>query len=339
MKNKFNIILSSVEPKDKTLDAVTQEAYGLKEMLNGTIFNIYPFNKPSSLLPTYLYKRNLPKDINKEDRINILFHPSLRKFNVLKKAKGKFVYVASTCLWLQKPQYFDFYNKYIDLLIVNNDRDYEVTKRYLNTPVIKVTPGVDPKGIVKTTNPRNGPLKVLVASAPWTKQQIKTKGLKTLFDLISIRDDIHLTLLLRGYLASNIESLINKYGISDKVRLINKSIDIKDYVQKADVVFLVAKSHGIVKSIPHSLVEACYAGVPIITNELISFSSVVKKNKLGKVIESVNKESMNVAFNSIIANYEIFKNQAISYDPVHYIESRYLDDMKNALFNIFNIEK
>jgi len=101
----------------------------------------------------------------------------------------------------------------------------------------------------------------------------------------------------------------------------------------------VAKSHGIVKSIPHSLVEACYAGVPIITNELISFSSVVKKNKIGKVMKTVNKESMNVAFNSIIANYEIFKNQALAYNPIHYIESRYLEDMKNALFDVFNVEK
>ena len=339
METQFNIILSSVEPKDRTLDAVTQEAYGLKNMFNGVMYNLYPFNRPNSFLPTYFYRRKLPKELNTEQSINIIFHPSLKKFGVLKSIKGKTVYVASTCLWLQKPEYIEYYNRHVDLLVVNNEKDFETAKFFLKTRVVMITPGVDAKGLQKTHKQLDGPLQVLIASAPWTRKQIKTKGIKALFEVLKRRDDIHLTLLLRGYLESNIKSLINSFGIEDKVSLVNKSIVIKDYIQKADVVFLVAKGRGIVKSTPHSLVEACYAGVPIITNELINFSSVVKKNKIGKVIDQVNKESLNVAFNSMIANHEIFKQKALDYNPQHYVESRYLDDMKKVLFDVFKINQ
>ena len=337
MKKVF-YILTNQKPEIKETESIYQETELLKENFGGESFNIYPKNKSFPFFSIKFFQMEKLKELNQEDNIIIFQHACLRKFDFPQEKKYKLIYSISSSIWFKKPSNIAFFEKHIDLIIVNNERDYLIAKKDLNIPVYLVRPFVSfPTQEVSITREKvfNGnEFRIIIASAPWTGRQYYTKGFDLLFNLVKNYPELHLTILMRKVLLEELYELIKYYDIGDRIKVVNEYVNVYNEMNEAHAGFLLAKNNGIVKSFPNSLMESLIAGNPIICNSTLAVSDYVKFHKCGVVLNDFSYNSLKNSYLSLRNNYDIYRQETLKVKRMEFNKESYIEQYKKIFVKL-----
>ena len=192
--------------------------------------------------------------------------------------------------------------KALHQIVVSNDRDAEVLSSWGLSNFTVIPPGIDTARIVAHRLALDRDLTLLMASAPWVAEQFDLKGVDVLLEAVARLPFLRLILLWRGLLFEELMERIERHGVVDRVEIVNRRVEVSDYLQRAHAAVLLAKRSDIVKAYPHSLIESLVAHKPVIVSSAIPMADYVRQRQCGIVLNDVH-------IDSIIASVEILRSQ------------------------------
>lgn len=154
------------------------------------------------------------------------------------------------------------------------------------------------------------PCRVVVASAPWTRAQFATKGFDALLAAAQQMPDLHLTLLWRGVLVDEIRARVEAAGLGAQVQVIDGPVDVNAALARAHAAALFAARPGLVKSYPHSLLDALAAGKPVLTSRAIPMADYVAETGCGVAVENVTPDAICAGLAALRAGYDGYRRVA-----------------------------
>jgi glycosyltransferase involved in cell wall biosynthesis len=147
---------------------------------------------------------------------------------------------------------------------------------------------------------------LLMASAPWSKQQFDEKGIDVLLETASRLPDLRLILLWRGLFAEDLAARVRARGLDNRVEVVNAKVDAGAYLRRAHATVLLAKRAEIIKAYPHSLIESLYAGKPVVTSNTIAMADFVRQQHCGLVLVRPDADSLVAALSKLREDYSSF---------------------------------
>ena len=180
---------------------------------------------------------------------------------------------------------------YTDVLITINAEDYARANRHFATNVVYV-PGVgvdSGRFIPKLTTGEKHALRrslglkqsdfVMVYLAELSKRKNQLWLLAALRPLLEASTEVHLLLAGQDSLHGQIERYLARYCLAGHVHLLGYRNDVHQLLQIADLSVSSSKQEGL----PVHLMEAMFAGLPIVTTRCRGTTELVKDNKNGFV--------------------------------------------------------
>lgn len=106
-----------------------------------------------------------------------------------------------------------------------------------------------------------------------------------------------------GSTTKSLHELVEDYAASRSVCLLGHRSDINDLLQIADIMIFPSRFEGL----PGALIEACAAGLPIITTDLPMMHEVVEKDKNALMVPVDNVEELAKAIDRLTADNALMK--------------------------------
>jgi len=307
---KITHLITVPKPKISKTDALWNEAYLLSEKFNGECRSIFPLKIPTSLIPRDLI--GLGEIFKKKDQDIIHVHsPYLYYFPMLKYLKVPIIYSVATSI---EPRYLKKIRqlKKIEKIVVSSDNDKEKLHQLGFRNAISINPGLDLSYIKEQAKrTRRNPFNILMASAPWEKNQISKKGYPIIFQFLKDNTDFHLTILLRGSFEKELKDLASKYEVSNKCIFVNEKVDINQFLKTCDATLLITNQQEIIKSYPHSLLESIAAHKPIIISENIALGAFTKKFQCGVSLKNFEYSELRKIILELKDNYDFYQAHTI----------------------------
>lgn len=310
----INFLCTSPKPKLSGTDALYNEIYKLQDHFGGEVTSLYPFSKPNSSYPALLYgAHNLLKlkDIERNHSINQLFAPSLSYLPFMYALNKPIVYNVSTGISEKSTLLPNSFLKKISAFVVSNKKDRNILLQKGHNNVRLIRSAIDTKKLEKHQLPVNGTLQLLMASAPWENKQFNTKGIHLLLSALQLIENVHLTFLWRNVLVKDMQQLIAEYNVQDKVTFINETVDIGQLLKQVHGCVLLCSNASIVKSYPHSLIEALVSGKPVITSKEIPIADYVSENNCGLVLDTFDINELVQLIHNFHAKIDVLSDKAM----------------------------
>ncbi|MDA1502288.1 glycosyltransferase [Bacillus cereus group sp. TH43LC] len=133
------------------------------------------------------------------------------------------------------------------------------------------------------------PIKNLVCVASLTKQ----KNHKLLIEAMQYTNGMNLYLVGDGPMRREIEELIRKYNLDEKIHLLGIQSDIKGILSSADVFVLssIWEGFGLV------LIEAMAVGIPVIASDIDGINEIVINKKNGLLFNNQSATDLVISLN------------------------------------------
>ena len=167
-------------------------------------------------------------------------------------------------------------------------------KETMTTSVIVRECGIDLQEYQNSTSMRSNTLKILAIG-----RFVEKKGFAYLIEAARIlqnKIDFNLTIIGDGALQGKIVSMIDQYGLSDKVTLLGSQPQerIKDALQHASLFVLpsVESSTGEMEGIPVVIMEAMALGVPVIATRHAGIPEIVVDEETGLLVPEKDPEQL-----------------------------------------------
>jgi glycosyltransferase involved in cell wall biosynthesis len=311
-------MLTAPPPRIPGTDAVFQEVALLQRAFAGEVVNLFPLGTPNSRLPKWLYGLHKLGEIRRLEarcRLNHIYFPFLHAFPVLRLLRNPTVYTVVAGL--------ERYRKPTNLaplqalhrIVVSTARVADVLHAWGLTNTAVVPPGIDTTGIVPVPLALADELTLLMASAPWEREQFDLKGVDALLEVAARLPYLRLILLWRGLFADELEARVRRLGIAGRVEVVDRKVDVGAHLARAHAAVLLAKQGDIVKAYPHSLLESLVAGKPVLVSECIPMADYVRQRQCGIVLDEVGAPALLRAIENLKANYPQLSARAAEIGP------------------------
>jgi len=284
-----------------------------KKKYNYNIFKEQILQHRSSY-PALLYgSHNLLKikNLERDHSINQLFAPSLSYLPFMHALKKPIVYNVSTGIGKKGMLLPNTFLKKVNAFVVSNEKDKKILLQKGHNNVKLIRSAIDTSKFKQHQLPLSGKLHLLMASAPWENKQFYTKGIHLLLSALQQVENVHLTFLWRNVLVKDMQQLITQYQVQDKITFINETVDIQKLLKQVHGCVLLCSNASIVKSYPHSLLEALISGKPVITSKEIPIADYVTKNKCGLVLDAFDADQLVQLFHIFHSNIKILSEKAM----------------------------
>jgi glycosyltransferase involved in cell wall biosynthesis len=305
---KILYINTAPTPRIHGTDAVENEIRTLQEAYKGKYINLYPFRRPFSRFPLFFLGLQSISQLKKLDNsvdLHHIFSPVLYSYPFLKFLRRPIVYSVGAGIYA-RTQAQKWHNIQI---VVGSQRDLNVAKSIGIRSVSMIHTGIDVSRFKKTLLPLTDECILLSASSPWTKEQFNEKGLNLLFRVAARMENIRLVILWRGLLDDILMDRIEEMKISDRVRVINEYTDIDTIFSKVHGGIILASNPHVVRSFPHSMIEALAAGKPVIISNTIPMADYIRRFGCGSLVKNHSLESLEFSIKEFIHKYpEISRN-------------------------------
>ena len=127
------------------------------------------------------------------------------------------------------------------------------------------------------------------------------KGLNYAIEAISkINHDIVFVIIGEGEKRKELEEQIIKLGVSNKVFLIGHINSASTYLNAFNLITL----SSITEALPYVLLEAGYAGLPVIASDVGGIHEIIENNKTGILVPARNSEKIRNSIEYLINNPE-----------------------------------
>ena len=310
---------------------------GEEEILDRDKSFVVPFTRIPFRLSNITAYRQLKKIINQENYDIIHTHTPMgsvvtrlaaRKARkngtkVIYTAHGFHFFKGAPLLnWLIYYPIERFMAHYTDTLITINQEDYTRAKKKFKTNVIYMPGvGVDPKRFTpKMTAKQKLELRkslglkkddfVMIYPAELNKNKNQTLLLHVLHEINKEDKSVHLLLAGKDNLNGYHKKLADKLGVAKNVHFLGYRSDIPQLLQMSDL--SVSASHR--EGLPVHLIEAMFAGLPIVTTKCRGATELVEDSVNGFVvgfnedefIEGVQKTRNNKILKKSVRIYSIY---------------------------------
>jgi glycosyltransferase involved in cell wall biosynthesis len=250
--------------------------------------------------------------------VHLVFHPHARAFPYLRFLRGRVIYTVTADAgrteppgWLRRRAVF----------VVTQARAARTAGTWRDARVVEIRPGMDLSHIRPAPPPSPDiPPTLWMASAPWTRGQFRSKGVILLLDTLRRHPDLRLILLWRGWHLGYLRRLVARAGVGDRVEIVDRKVDVNEYLARAHAVVLLARSSRLVKAWPHSLVEGLAAGRPALVSEAIPISDEIRKLGAGEVLDTWTPEALDVAIRRLLRREVRFDVRA-AFAPEHMVQA------------------
>lgn len=306
-------------------DAVENEIQILQDAYTGERINVYPFRRPVSRLPLHVVGLQSISRLKRLDSLVDLHHvfsPILFPYPFLRFLRRPVVY--SVGAGIDRTAHIQ---KWHDIqVVVGSERDLGVAKSMGLDSASLVYPGVDTSRFVKQQLPLTDDCILLSASAPWTGGQFSEKGFDLLFEAVSRNKDLRLVVLWRGLFSDLLMDAIQKFGIGDRVRVINEYTDISTLLPNVHGGIILASNPRIVRSMPHSMIETLAAGKPAIISDMIPMADYIRNRKCGCIVKDHSLESLEKAIRQFIREYPVISKNAMETGGSDFTREKMIED-------------
>lgn len=311
-------LLTAPPPPIEGTDAVFQEVAALRAAFQGDTFNLFPFAHPSGRFPKWLYGLHAVGRLRAREgahRLNHVYFAVPYVFPVLRALRNPLIYtVTASCYRYPRPRNLAPLRA-LHRIVVSNDRDAAALQSWGLTNISIIRPGIDTTRLTARPQPLGKEFMLLMASAPWVPRQFDLKGLDALLETAARLPFVRLILLWRGLLLAELKERIHRFGVAERVEIVDRKVDVNAYLARAHAAVLLAKEPDIVKACPHSLLEALAAGKPVITSERIPIADFVRQHQCGLTINEVSSAALAAAITNMRDNYRRLASNAERVGP------------------------
>ena len=279
----------------------------------GETVNLCPLGSSTRRFPKQLYGFHKLREIKRaEDRckVNHLFFSFAYPFPILRFLRNPVFYTATASLDVRKRPPALAQLQKLQRIIVSNDRDAAVLDKWGLKNCVIIPPGVETPIATSAAPPIDRELVLLMASAPWISKQFEAKGVDLLLAATAKLPFLRLILLWRGVLVEELARRVERLGIGKRVEIIDRKVDVGQYLERAHAAVVLAENGGLVRSFPHSLIESLLVGRPVLLSDTIAMADYIKSRRCGVALSALNIEGLTSAIESLMRNYETLARNA-----------------------------
>jgi glycosyltransferase involved in cell wall biosynthesis len=173
-----------------------------------------------------------------------------------------------------------------------------------------VRPGIDVTRFADTPPPPGPAFVLLSGSAPWTREQFRTKGVEPLLEAARAMPDLRLVFLWRGVLLPELVARVRQLELSARVEILSERVDVADVLTRVHASVVLAERPGLVKAYPHSLLEALAAGRPVVVSDGNPMADYVRETGCGRVVPGLSAPGLVEAIRHLRQDYETYRTRA-----------------------------
>ena len=305
--------LTIARPAQPVLDAVIQEIETLRAWFDGEIVYLNPARRPGSRYPERLYGLHRLLYLRQREATVLLHHvynPHLFYFPYLRWLRRPIIYSVTAGLRPQRPANLKRLGR-LAAIVVSNERDQATLRGWELENARVIRPGIDASCFSPTPPPLDSGFTLLAGSAPWTESQFRSKGVEALLEAAEARTDLRLVFLWRGLLFEEMQAQVAQRGLQARVEVINRRVDVNEALARVHAAVVLADGATLVKSFPHSLLEALAAGRPVLVSRALPMSDYVARTGCGQVVEQVSSEGVLAALARLEVSYNICRAAAL----------------------------
>ena len=296
--------LTILPPKMPQAEALSQEISALQNAFGGDLIYLNPNISSPIYLPRLLFGfHKLPELRRREAQIDLhhVYNPDPFPFPILRFLRRPVVYSLSSGVGEKRPN-LRFLSR-LTAVTVPDERSYQRLHGWGLKNVHLVRAGVDNGRFSHTPQPLDGPLRLLVASAPWTAAQFQSKGIDALLAFAAQRRDVELIFLWRGHHLDEMQRRVAGHNLADRVQVIDELVDVNAILATVHATVNLASAEGIVKAYPHSLLDSLAAGKPVLVSQAIPMADYVAETGCGAVVDAVTPRAIGQAVDRLRENY------------------------------------
>ncbi|MFZ1397488.1 MAG: glycosyltransferase [Candidatus Promineifilaceae bacterium] len=296
--------LTILPPKMPQAEALSQEIAALQSAFGGELLYLNPNISSPIYLPRLLFGfHQLPELRRREAHIDLhhVYNPDPFPFPILRFLRRPVVYSLSSGVGQKRPNIR--FLSHLTAVTVPDERSYQRLRGWGLANVHLVRAGVANGRFSHTPQPLDGPLRLLVASAPWTVPQFQSKGINALLAFAAQRPHVALIFLWRGHHLAEMQRRVAAHNLADRVLVIDELVDVNGILATVHATVNLASAEGIVKAYPHSLLDSLAAGKPVLVSQAIPMADTVAETGCGAVVEAVTPQAIGQAVDQLVANY------------------------------------
>jgi len=290
------------------IEAVAQEIEVLKEHFQGALF----LANQNRFIPDWLKLKFKEKHFD----LHHIYHPTLvlRPFlkNYLFKLKKPVVLSIASSPFAAgtKEDVLDIKEELQKLgaIIVSDQESYNQLQKIGLTNVSIVRTGINLNRFQVTPVISSPILKIVMASSPHSEEGFILKGVDLLLKTLREINQIKVYFLWRHKLEKQFWQLVDRYGVRDKVELIEGPINPNQFLSDKQGMIVPYLKFASNKAYPHSIIDALASGRAVLTSNVVPISEIVQKERCGVVfkpeVASLQKaiENFRLNFSSLSKN-------------------------------------
>lgn len=292
-------------------DAVVQEVDLLRARFGGEVIWLRPSWRARKRYPRALLGLHNLRAIRRWDNEVDLHHvyaPQLFWLPVLWFVRRPVVYTVTAGVNGRLPP-MSFLRR-LGAIVVPSEADLDaLTRRGLRNAQL-IPPGIDLDRFVDTPVPRGREFVLLSGSAPWTRQQFRTKGVDALLQVARTLPDVRVVFLWRGVLLPDLVARVRRLDVSGRVEILRDWVDVSQVLSRVHAAVVLAERPGLVKAYPHSLLEALAAGRPVLVSDGNAMARYVRETGCGRVVPRLEASALLEAIQQLRHGYERYRRRA-----------------------------
>jgi glycosyltransferase involved in cell wall biosynthesis len=304
--------LTVLPPPLPDCEALSQELASLRQQFAGDVVYINPNQKSPVPIPRALFGFHKIRALRKQETaftLHHLYNPDPFPFPVLRWLRRPVIYTISSGLGAHSPN-VAFFNA-LAAVAVYDQRSFKQLEAWGIRNVHLIPPGIDTSRFTCTPLPLDSEIRVLVASAPWTKAQFHSKGIDALLAAAKQSPKLKLILLWRGILEDEIQQRVRSLALEDQVQIIHGYVDVNQMLASVHATVALATTSQIIKAYPHSLLDSLAAGKPILVSQAIPMADYVEETECGVVVKEVTPDSILSALEVLASTYPLLQSNAV----------------------------
>ena len=326
--NAVNVLyhLPILPPKMPAGEALSQEIQALRNGNGGDLVYVNPNQSSVVYIPRLLFGLSLLTTLRSREQnfdLHHFYNPDPFPYPYLLHLRRPVIYTISSGISAKRIN-ARYFNR-LAAVTVYDERGRQRLVQAGVRNVHRIPPGIDTTRFTGTPLPLERELRLLVASAPWTRAQFRSKGIDALLEAAQQDPHLHLTFLWRGVLVEEMEKRIHSLGLESQITLIDALVDVNQILAGVHATITLASDAALIKAYPHSLLDSLAAGKPVLVNRAIPMADYVARAGCGVVMESVSDSCIMQALEALRTNYTILQNQANTVKQHDFTQARMVE--------------
>lgn len=195
--------------------------------------------------------------------------------------------------------------------------------------------GIDVKYFNNTNQKKLSSVKNIIMIGTLGPYKGQFIGVKIFEKLIKKNDNFRFYILGEGPDEDKIKSYIKENNLSNKIKMIGSTNNVKSYLKKSHLIWQLSESEGL----PLSILEAMSMGVPCIGFNVRGINEVIRDGYNGYLVEYNNRDDVLRKTIKIFENknlYKKFKKNSINYVRKNFNSKSTLLKHLNLILNTFD---